>query len=60
MLDLVLCNNDNLIDNLSVGEKLSDHKMIFFDIKFVCDKRTANKRLIPCFSKANFSVLEER
>ena len=58
ILDLVFTSEDNLIANLSVGEKLGkgDHNMVKFEIKTTFSER--KKSFVkPNFRKANFVKL---
>ena len=55
ILDLVLTSNNNIIQNLDIGDQLgaSDHKIINFNIKFKFEIKN-NLKLVPNFRKANF------
>jgi hypothetical protein len=55
VLDLVFCDDENLVENIMVGESLgnSDHQIIRFDINVESNKCESNVKM-PNFRKANF------
>ncbi len=60
ILDLVLATNEELIQNLNVGEEFSnsDHRPITFNINFMNNKSNVSKEKVPDYRKANYSKLK--
>ena len=58
ILDLIICNDENLIENVYIGESLadSDHQSIRFNIN-VKIAIIENRTLVPNFRRANFEDL---
>lgn len=59
ILDLVLCNNEKMIKNLTVCETLgdSDHNIIQFDLQMEKQQQSVNREKIPNFAKGEFDKL---
>ncbi len=60
ILDLVLATNEELIQNLKVGEEFSnsDHRAITFIINFTNNKSIESKEKVPDYRQANFPKLK--
>ena len=58
ILDLVITTNEGLIRNLRVGELLSDHNSIVFEVKMSSSKNPSHKKVYK-FTKANLDRLNE-
>ena len=58
ILDLIICNDENLVEYLYIGESLadSDHQSIRFNIN-VKIAIIENRTLVPNFRMANFEVM---
>ena len=56
VFDLVLAASEDLVDNLKVGDVISnsDHRIITFSMKFNCCKHNSSNELVPNYEKANF------
>ena len=61
ILDLVFTSDDNLVENLAVGEHFgdSDHNIIRFDI-ITSSKIKENNVFIPNFNRANFEEIRNK
>ena len=61
ILDLVFTSDENIVDNLEVGEHLSDsdHNIIRFEI-VTSIGRKENSTLIPNFTHANFEEIRSK
>ena len=62
ILDLVLVTDENMVDEIDVGEPLanSDHCILRFDIKVRCDKESNSKKVMFDYFKADYSVVRQR
>jgi hypothetical protein len=60
ILDLILCNEEAIVQNVKVGENLgdSDHQIIRFSI-IVETEQAKNKILVPNFNRANFDGMRD-
>ncbi|MCP4272758.1 MAG: hypothetical protein GY781_12470, partial [Gammaproteobacteria bacterium] len=57
ILDLILATDDNLVNNVEVGDEFStsDHQIISFNLKFNRDLGQESHEKIPDYKKANFA-----
>ncbi len=55
-LDFVLATNDELIENVNVGEEFSnsDHHAITFSINFTANESNLRKEKVPDYRKSKF------
>ncbi len=60
ILDLILATDDNLVNNVEVGDEFStsDHRIISFNLKFNRDLGQESHEKIPDYKKANFAKLK--
>ena len=60
VLDLVFATNEELVENLEVGEEFcnSDHRAITFSINFKVKEANTSEEKVPDFRKANFCKLK--
>ena len=60
ILDLLFTTDDNLINNVEVGEEFSssDHRIVTFELKFNSDNENSSFEKIPDYKKANFHKLK--
>ncbi|MCP4268390.1 MAG: hypothetical protein GY777_22910, partial [Candidatus Brocadiaceae bacterium] len=60
ILDLILATDDNLVNNVEVGDEFSssDHRIISFNLKFNSDLGQESHEKIPDYKKANFAKLK--
>lgn len=59
ILDLVLTNNSNMICGTEVGEPISDHNIITFNVNVHPYHRKSSERKVYDFNKADWSHLNE-
>jgi len=59
ILDLILSNNSNIIENVSVVPGISDHDIVLFIVNTFCRRRKNAKRKIDIRKKADATRIKE-
>ena len=59
ILDLILSNNPNIIENVSVVPGISEHDIVLFTVNTSCRKKKNVQRKIYIRKKARFTRIKE-
>lgn len=59
ILDLILSNNSNIIENISIVPGISDHDIVLFTVNTSCRRKKNAKRKIYIRKKANSTRIKE-